>query len=39
MAAIANLIIDQGANFSSDVTVKDANGNPFAIKDEFHHYT
>ena len=24
MAAIANLIIDQGANFSSDVTVKDA---------------
>ena len=31
MAAIANLIIDQGANFSSDVTVKDANGNPFNL--------
>ena len=31
MAAIANLIIDQGANFSSDVTVKDANGNPFDL--------
>ena len=29
MAAIANLTIDQGANFNSDVTVKDANGNPF----------
>ena len=27
MAAIANLIIDQGANFSSDITVKDANTN------------
>ena len=31
MAAIANLIIDQGANFSSDITVKDANGNPFNL--------
>ena len=31
MAAIANLIIDQGANFSSDVTVKDANGNAFNL--------
>ena len=31
MAAIANLIIDQGANFSSDVTVKDANGNAFDL--------
>ena len=31
MAAIANLIIDQGANFSSDITVKDANGNPFDL--------
>ena len=27
MAAIANLSIDQGASFSSDVTVKDANNN------------
>ena len=31
MAAIANLTIDQGATFSSDVTVKDANGNPFDL--------
>lgn len=31
MAAIANLTIDQGATFSSDVTVKDANGNPFNL--------
>ena len=31
MAAIANLIVDQGANFSSDVTVKDANGNAFDL--------
>ena len=31
MAAIANLIIDQGANFSSDITVKDANGKAFDL--------
>tara|TARA_X000001036_G_C20245891_1_gene630043 strand:+ start:271 stop:612 length:342 start_codon:yes stop_codon:yes gene_type:complete len=31
MAAIANLTIDQGTTFSSDVTVKDANGNPFDL--------
>mgnify|MGYP000444909312 CR=1 FL=1 len=31
MAAIANLKIDQGASFSSDVTVKDANGNAFNL--------
>mgnify|MGYP001555795598 CR=1 FL=1 len=31
MAAIANLTIDQGASFSSDVTVKDANGNAFNL--------
>tara|TARA_B100001250_G_scaffold40296_1_gene31996 strand:- start:861 stop:1208 length:348 start_codon:yes stop_codon:yes gene_type:complete len=31
MAAIANLLIDQGATFSSDITVKDANGNPFDL--------
>ena len=31
MAAIANLTIDQGASFSSDVTVKDANGNAFDL--------
>ena len=31
MAAIANLQIDQGATFTSDVTVKDANGNPFNL--------
>tara|TARA_Y100000114_G_C11680428_1_gene288337 strand:+ start:74 stop:415 length:342 start_codon:yes stop_codon:yes gene_type:complete len=31
MAAIANLSIDQGATFNSDVTVKDSNGNPFNL--------
>ena len=31
MAAIANLSIDQGTTFTSDVTVKDANGNPFNL--------
>ena len=31
MAAIANLTIDQGTTFSSDVTVKDANGQPFKL--------
>jgi|TARA_B100000902_G_scaffold236505_1_gene224055 hypothetical protein len=31
MAAIANLTIDQGTTFSSDVTVKDANGNAFDL--------
>lgn len=31
MAAIANLTIDQGTTFSSDVTVKDANGQPFNL--------
>ena len=31
MAAIANLTIDQGTTFTSDVTVKDANGNPFDL--------
>lgn len=31
MAAIANLTIDQGASFSSDVTVKDNNGDPFDL--------
>ena len=31
MAAIANLLIDQGANFSSDITVKDANNNAFDL--------
>ena len=31
MAAIANLQIDAGATFTSDVTVKDANGNPFNL--------
>ena len=31
MAVIANLTIDQGATFSSDVTVKDANGNAFDL--------
>ena len=31
MAAIANLSIDQGATFNSDVTVKDANGNAFNL--------
>ena len=31
MAAVANLIIDQGASFSSDITVKDSNGNAFNL--------
>jgi hypothetical protein len=31
MAAIANLTIDQGATFTSDVTVKDAQGNAFNL--------
>ena len=31
MAAIANLTIDQGATFSSDVTVKDAQSNAFNL--------
>ena len=31
MAAIANLTIDQGATFSSDVTVKDSNSNAFDL--------
>ena len=31
MAAIANLTIDQGASFTSDVTVKDANANAFNL--------
>ena len=31
MAAIANLEVDQGTTFTSDVTVKDANGNPFDL--------
>ena len=31
MAAISNLIIDQGNNFSSDANVKDANGNAFNL--------
>ena len=31
MAAIANLSLDQGATFNSDVTVKDSNGNPFDL--------
>ena len=31
MAAIANLTIDQGATFNSDVTVKDSNNNPFNL--------
>ena len=31
MAAIANLTIDQGATFSSDVTVKDSNNNAFNL--------
>jgi len=31
MAAIANLLIDQGANFSSDVTVRDAIGTAFDL--------
>ena len=31
MAAIANLRIDQGATFSSDVTVSDTDGNVFDL--------
>ena len=31
MAAIANLTIDQGATFTSDVTVKDATAQPFDL--------
>ena len=31
MAAIANLTIDQGATFSSTVTVKDSNGDAFNL--------
>jgi len=31
MAAIANLIIDQGATFSTDITVKDVNGDAFNL--------
>ena len=31
MAALANLTIDQGATFTSDVTVKDAQGNAFNL--------
>ena len=31
MAAIANLTIDQGATFSSDVTVKDAQDNAYNL--------
>ena len=31
MAATANLRIDQGASFSSDVTVKDSNGDVFDL--------
>ena len=31
MAAIANLTIDQGATFNSDVTVKDSNNNAFDL--------
>ena len=31
MAAIANLKLDQGATFSTDVTVKDNNGEAFDL--------
>jgi hypothetical protein len=31
MAAVANLSIDQGATFTSDVTVKDINGEVFDL--------
>ena len=31
MVAIANLTLDQGATFNSDVTVKDSNGNAFNL--------
>ena len=33
MAATANLTIDQGATFSSDITVKDNAGNPLDLTD------
>ena len=33
MAARANYIIDQGANFSSTVTVKDSQGTPLNLTD------
>ena len=33
MAARANYIIDQGANFSSNVTVKDSQGTPLNLTD------
>ncbi len=31
MAAVANLSIDQGATFTSDITVKDINGDVFNL--------
>jgi len=31
MAAVANLVIEQGATFSTDVTVKDSNGDAFNL--------
>ena len=31
MAAVANLVIEQGATFSTDVTVKDSNGDAFDL--------
>lgn len=31
MAAVANLSIDQGATFTSDVTIKDINSNTFNL--------
>lgn len=31
MAAVANLSIDQGATFTSDITVKDINGSVFDL--------
>jgi len=31
MAAVANLSIDQGSTFTSDITVKDINGNVFDL--------
>lgn len=31
MAARANLLIEQGATFSSDVTIRDYNGDPFDL--------
>ena len=31
MAAVANLSVDQGATFTSDVTIKDINGNTFNL--------